>query len=285
MSRGYLLFALNANEDGKRQYSKLAYACALSIRATQSPGYDNVSVVTNDVEAFANYKNVFDNIIEYSGPAGMDARSRALDYAPYDETVLLDADMLFLKPMDHYWDILKDRDLFVTTSPQTYKGNTFQYGFYRQVMEKHSWPDVYNAWTYFKPASAMAIEFFDLVKFITDNPRQYVNMFLSDTLYTTVPTDEAFAMALCILDLYEYACPRGWDFPRITHMKPAVQQWKESVADWPDKIRFSLTDNLEVKLGVWSQSELLHYVKKELITPKVIEQLEKHYDARLLSSI
>jgi len=285
MSRGYLLFALNANEDGKRQYSKLAYACALSIRATQPTGYDGVSVVTNDVEAFADYKNVFDNIIEYSGPEGMDSRSRALDYTPYDETVLLDADMLLLKPMDHYWDILQARDLFVTSSPQTYKGNRFQYGFYRQVVEKHKWPDVYNAWTYFKRSSVMSIEFFDLVKFITDNPKPYINMFLADTLYSTVPTDEAFALAICILDLQEYVCPRGWDFPRITHMKPAVQQWKESVTDWPDKIRFAMNNDLEIKLGVWAQSELLHYVKKELITSDVILQLEKHYDSRLLSSI
>lgn len=274
MSRGYLLFAINANIDGHRQYTKLAYACALSIKLTQPDGYNNVSIVTNEKSALDNYQSVFDHVIDYHGPAGMDARSRAYDFSPYNETVLLDADMLFLTPMDHYWDIMCRQDLFIASSPQNYRGDSFKYGHYRQLLEKNKWPDVYNAWTYFKK-STLAEEFFDLVKIITDHPRQYVNMFMPDTAYKSIPTDEAFSLALCILDLAETACPRGLDFPKITHMKPAVQQWKEGVADWTDKLRFTLTTEGKIKLGVWQQADLLHYVKKALITDSVIETLEQ----------
>jgi hypothetical protein len=275
--KGYLLFALNADADGQREYTKLAYACALSIKLTQPDGYNSVSVVTNDVLAFKNYKSVFDNIIEYNGPEGMDARSRAYDYTPYEETVLLDADMLFLQPMNHYWDMMGQRELFITTTPQNYRRDVFVYGHYRQLMQKNKWPDVYNAWTYFKKPSKSTGEFFELVKTMTDNPKQFINMFMPDTMNKTIPTDEAFALALCILDMYEQSCP-AWDFPRITHMKPGVQLWKEGVADWTDKLRFSLAEDGQVKLGVWQQTDLLHYVKKALITDDVIKTLEKAYE-------
>jgi hypothetical protein len=278
MTRGYLIFAV---EHIKSNYVTLAYACALSIKLTQPIGYNNVTVVTNRPESFTGHK-VFDNIIEYQGPEGMDARSRAYDYSPYDETVLLDSDMLFLKPMDHYWNMMNNRDLFISSAPQTYKGKRFHYGYYRRVMERNKWPDIYTAWTYFKKSN-VAQEFFDLAKTITDNPTPYINMFLSDTLYKNIPTDEAFALALCMLDLCELAVP-PWPFPRITHMKPAVQNWSESIPDWTDKLRFSITKNIEIKLGVWSQSDLLHYVKKDIISSDVITLLEKQYD-QLLSDL
>lgn len=272
MDKGYLLFAID-NEN----YARLAYACALSIKLTQPAGYNSVSVVTNTPLVFDKYKMVFDHIIEYDGPAGMDSRSRAYDYTPYYETVLLDSDMLFLKPMDHYWDMMSSRELFVATAAQTYRNKQFKYGYYRQVFEENMWPDVYNAWTYFKQEPG-AKDFFNLVKEITDNPDFYIKTFMPNTLYKTVPTDEAFALALCILDQVESATT-PWDFPRITHMKPAVQQWREGVPDWTDKLRFAMPGPGEVKLGVWQQSELLHYVKKELMTDSVIQILEDAYDA------
>jgi len=264
------LFANNVNIDGHRQYTRLAYACAMTIRLTQQ--INNVSVVTNDISAFKDYRPVFDHIIEYAGPGGMDARSRAYDYSPYDETVLLDADMLFVQSMDHYWDLMGQQDLFITTAAQTHRAQQFHYGYYRTVMERNGWPDVYSAWTYFR-RSDTAYRFFEQVKTITDNPQQYINLFMSETQYKTVPTDEAFALALCLLDLESVAC-NTWDFPRITHMKPAVQGWRESIADWTDRLQFLMSGPGDIKLGVWQQADVLHYVKKELITDSVIDILE-----------
>lgn len=269
MNKGYLIFAT-----GGKHYARLAYACALSIKLTQPAGFDQVSVVTDIPDSFAEYKKVFDHVILYTGPDGMDARSRACDYTPYAETVLIDADMLFLTPMDHYWDIMSRRDMFISTSPQTYRGQKFKYGYYRRVFEENSWPDIYNAWTYFKRDSEQVQEFFKLVKHITDNPTPYIKMFMPNTLYTTVPTDEAFALALCISDQVDQVT-LNWDFPRITHMKPAVQQWRDSVPDWVEKLRFSFTDPVQVKLGVWHQADLLHYVKKDLITDDIISAMEQ----------
>jgi hypothetical protein len=268
MSKGYLLFALNTDSV---DYVKLAYACALSIKNTQPAEFNSVALVTDrDIT-----NPIFDHVIKYAGPTGMDARSRAYDYTPYDETVLLDSDMLFLKPMDHYWDIVKDLDLFIASSPQNYKGTTFTHGYYRKLFADNKWPNLYSAWTYFHKDSMLAKEFFDLVKTITDNSKEFIQTLLPNSGLRTIPTDEAFALAVTILGIENQAIFPNWDFPRITHMKPAVQNWAEHVIDWNEKIRFNVDSYGKVKLGVWQQSELLHYVKKELITDEVVDTLEK----------
>lgn len=267
--RGYLLFAINTS---KVDYVKLAYACALTIKLTQPEGYNSIALVTEqDVT-----NPIFDHVIKYTGPTGMDARSRAYDYSPFDETVLLDSDMLFLKPMDHYWKLMANKDLFISTSPQTYNGKQFTYGYYRKVFERDQLPDVYNAWTYFKK-SELAQDFFDTVKLLTDNAQEAIHYYLRGSQLETLPTDEAFAVALRIVDAVDTATEHRWDFPRITHMKPMVQGWNEYIVDWADKLRFHMHDSGQVKLGVHQQVELLHYVEKDLITDSVITALENAY--------
>lgn len=273
--KGYLLFAIDTNDV---DYSTLAYACALTIKLTQPTGYDNISVVTNVKDKFNNKIQVFDNIIEYQGPAGMDCRSRAYELSPYQRTILLDSDMLFLKPMDHYWDQVEHIDLFITSSPQNYKGKSFSYGHYRKVFVDNNLPDVYNAWTYFNKSS-QSEEFFELVKLMTDNPDPFIKKFLPGLGLNNIPTDEAFALSLCILGLEDQAIYSEWDFPRITHMKPLVQGWKEYLVEWTEKLRVSVNQQGRVKLGVWQQTELLHYVDKTVITDDIIKTLESAYES------
>jgi hypothetical protein len=269
MTKGYLLFAL---ETEQVSYCRLAYACALTIKLTQPNGYNNVSVITNNRGYFNT--DIFDNIIPSGMLSGMDARSRAYDLSPYDETVLLDSDMLFLQPMDHYWDLVSDLDLFIASCPQNYRRQRFHHGHYRKIFADNQWPDVYSAWTYFKK-SKMAQEFFDQVKMITDYPEEFIDRLIPTSGLATIPTDEAFAMSLDILDIEDQVVFPQWDWPRITHMKPAVQQFKDVyVTDWNDKLRFLLNVHGQIKLGVWQQTDLLHYVKKELITHDVIKILE-----------
>jgi hypothetical protein len=273
--KGYLLFAVDTKDV---DYSTLAYACALTIKLTQPEEFNNISIVTNSKDKFKERLQIFDNIIEYDGPRGMDCRSRAYDLSPYQKTVLLDSDMLFLKPMDHYWKQVEHLDLFITSSPQNYKGNTFNYGPYRKAFVDYDLPDIYNAWTYFNK-SEQAKEFFELVKLMTDNPDPFIKKFLPSLGSSNIPTDEAFALSLCILGLEDQAVYSEWDFPRITHMKPLVQGWKEYLVDWTEKIRFSLNQQGQVKLGVWQQTELLHYVDKSIITDSIIKTLESAYES------
>jgi len=267
MSKGYLLFAIDTKDIA---YSKLATACALSIKLTQPTEFNSIAVITNNTENVD--QDLFDHVIPSGDLIGMDARSRAYDLSPYDKTVLLDSDMLILRPLDHYWDILKDQDLFIASSPQNHRGKQFHYGAYRKLFLDNKLPDVYNAWTYFKK-SETASKFFNLVKLITDNPRDFTDATLIGNTLDIIPTDEAFALALIILELEDQAIFPEWDFPRITHMKSQVQGWRSNKSDWNEHLRFSIDNFGQVKLGVWAQTDILHYVKKELITDGIIDRL------------
>jgi hypothetical protein len=270
--RGYLLFALDTDSI---DYTRLAYACALSIKITQPDEYNKVAIVTNNPAKVIELYPIFDNVITYNGPLGMDARSRALDYAVYDETVLLDSDMLFLKDMSHYWDMVKDRDIAVASSAKTFEGKKIKFGYYRKVFEDNKLPDVYNAWTYFKKDAAISKEFFDTVKLVTNNPQYFLKDLISAEHMTSIPTDEAFALAVSMLDIVDLAVSH--DTPSITHMKGMVQGWSDHVIDWTDRLRFSMDITGQVSLGVWKQHELLHYVNKDIIHESTIKTLEALY--------
>lgn len=273
--KGYLLFALDTEDV---DYTRLAYTCALSIKLTQPNGYNNVAIITNDADKVKELYPIFDDVIQYTGPQGMDARSRALDYAVYEETVLLDSDMLFLKDMSHYWDMVKDKDLFIASSVKTFEGQKFNYGYYRQLFVENKLPDIYNAWTYFKKDSTVVKEFFDTVKLITDNPDNFLKNLKLTRYLKTIPTDEAFALALGIMDIVEsVAC---YDVPSITHMKGMVQGWHAPVLDWTERLRFTITAKGKVSLGVWNQHELLHYVNKDIIHNSTIKTLEELYERK-----
>lgn len=272
MSRGYLLFAINSKDV---DYVRLAYACALSIKNTQPAGYNSVSLVTHNAEAVRQQYSIFDHVIEYNGPTGMDVRSRGYDFTPYDETILLDSDQLFLNPLDHWWDAVKDRDIFIATCPKTYRRKSFKYGYYRKVFKDLELPDVYSAWTYFKKDSEITKDFFEIVKLITDNPEYFKKTIFKTLPIPNIPTDEAFALAVKMLDLEGIATDTSWGFPSITHMKAVVQGWNSRETEWVDKVRLSVDQAGKVKIGVWQQTDLLHYVNKTVITDEVIKILEK----------
>ena len=271
MSKGYLLFAINSPTV---DYVKLAYACALSIKLTQPEGYNSVSIVTENPNNVDFKHNIFDHIIEYQGPTGMDVRSRGYDFTPYDETVLLDSDLLFLNKVDHYWEAVKDMEILIATCPRNYRHQRFKYGHYRKVFVDHQLDDVYSAWTYFKK-TANVQEFFDTVKLLTDNPAFTIKEMLPKGVMKTVPTDEAFALALKITEID--AVRPEWPFPSITHMKGLVQGWHRPTNEWTDKVRMLVHSDAQVKIGVWQQTDILHYVTKSLITDEVIETLEEAY--------
>lgn len=271
MKRGYLLFAVNSTEV---DYVKLAYACALSIKITQPDGYNGVSLVTNNLDLPLAQSKIFDYVIEYKGPIGMDVRSRGYDFTPYNETVLLDSDLLFLNDVSHYWDSVKDMGMLIATCPRSYRHQRFKYGHYRKAFSDHQLDDVYSAWTYFKKTERVR-DFFDTVKLLTDNPEYTIKNMLNLSVMKTIPTDEAFALALRITEID--AIRPEWPFPSITHMKGLVQGWHNPTQEWIDKVRMTIDEEAKIKIGVWQQKDILHYVNKSLITDQVLERMEAAY--------
>ena len=94
MTKGYIMVAMGDD------YVKQAYLCAKSIVATQS--IKSVSLITSDIVP-EEYKSIFDKIIEVpwhdkdsQSFYKTEHRWKVFHLTPYEETVVLDTDMLFL---------------------------------------------------------------------------------------------------------------------------------------------------------------------------------------------
>lgn len=270
LEQGYFTIANNTQDT---DYIKLAYAMALTIKLTQPEGFNSISIATRTPNVVQNYKMswVFDNIIAYEGPKGMNARSRVYEHTPYKETVFLDSDLLFLNDVSHWWPWMKKHDLYVATRPMTFRGNTMTDKHYRYVIEKNNLPDFYSGWLYFKQ-SRETTKFFRVLEALTDYPELWKEQ-LSHYKFESIPTDEACALAAKMLDITEDMTHPNVPFPRFTHMK-SYSQGLGGQADWTEAISFYYDSDMNIKIGPYAQTDILHYTKKDLLTNNFINTLE-----------
>jgi hypothetical protein len=273
MSFGYLLIV---SEHDSVDYLNLAYALAISIKNTQKPGYDQVALVIDNKEKISQLKSswVFDHIIEWDQETFWDGRSWMDQLTPFDSTVCLDVDMLFMRDYSHWIDyFLENCELYVANKSYTYRGELIYDPHYRKAFIKNNLPNLYSFYTFFKKDSAMARDFFELGRQIIKNPVEFTNAFLAEHKPKILGTDEAFALSAKILDIQDQiAYPL--EFPRVVHMKPMIQNWPWPADLWSDHIGFYLNNKAELKLGNYQQLDIVHYVEKDKINTEMISILE-----------
>ncbi len=227
MTKGYICVVQN-NETV--DYLRLAYALGLSIKNTQS-NINKFSIVTDIENIPVHFQNVFDHIIPIKNDRAknsdwkLDNIVDLYEYSPYEETVMLDSDMLFLSDVSHWWDTMCQKDLWFTTNTKTYRGtNTPKNTIYRQEFIKNKLPSVYNAFFYFKKSNT-AQELFQMMKHIVENWDEYCNRYLSSQQPKVFSTDVAFGLAIKLLGLTENAIVPQLTFPYFIHMKSQNQGW------------------------------------------------------------
>ena len=270
MNFGYLIFVA-AHPD--YDYLKMAYALALSIKNTQREGYDKIALVIDDKTKLSELKSpwVFDKVIEWKEQKYWDGRSWMDQITPWEHTVCLDADMIFLRDYSHWIDyFIENSNLYVANFALTYRGETVTSDAYRKAFTKNDLPNLYSMWTFFKKDEYT--EFFELARSIFINSTEFKNLYLSEHIPKVIGTDEAFALSAKILDIQdEISYPL--EFPRIVHLKPLIQNWPYDADKVTDHAGFYFTGNL--KIGNYSQQDIVHYVEKELITDELVSILEE----------
>jgi len=268
---GYFMIANNTQTT---DYLRLAYATALTIKLTQPQGFNSVSIATTTPKVVQNLKLkwVFDTVINYDGPKGMNARSRAYEHTPYKETIFLDSDLLFLSDVSHWLPFVRKHDLYVATRPMTFRGETMTDRYYRYVVDQNKLPDFYSGWLYFKQ-SRETTKFFRVLEALTDYPELWKEQ-LEDYKFDSIPTDEACALTAKMLDMVEDMSNPAVPFPRFTHMKGRSQGLGATDYEWTERIPFYYDGDLNIKIGPYAQSDILHYTKKDLITDNFINTLE-----------
>lgn len=273
---GYLICI---NESDTTNFSKLAYALALSIKNSQREGFDNVSLITNDKKSIEKYKSlwIFDNIIEFDKEVdGWDIRSYMDEYTPYDYTVCLDADMLFLRDYSHWIEyfIENNIELYIPHKAFTYRGDVVESSPYRKCFVQNQLPNLYSFYTFFVKNSNTATEFFNLQRQIIQNQEIYSNNFLSKYKPKIIGTDEAFALAAKILDIGN-DISFELEFPRVVHLKGGTQNWPWPADTATDHVGFYFNKNAELKIGSYQQNDIVHYVEKDKVTFETVNVLEE----------
>jgi hypothetical protein len=274
MNFGYLIIVSTSKD---HDYLQMAYALALSIKNTQKPGYDKIALITDDVDAVSSLKSawVFDHIIEHKTKLGWDSRSWMDQLSPFDNTVCLDADMLFTRDYSHWIDyFIENTDLYIANKSYTYRNELVTDDFYRRTFTKNQLPDLYSFYTFFKKDSELSKEFFTLGRYIVEYPSEFTSYFLESHRPKVVGTDEAFALSSKILDITDQiAYPL--EFPRVVHMKPMIQNWPWPADAWSDHVGFYLNRKGRLKIGNYQQHDIVHYVEKDKINEEMINILEE----------
>jgi hypothetical protein len=228
MSKGYLIFV-------QGPYNNMAELLSRSIKATQS--------TVNDV-----------CIIQGNSGDVMYNRTRAYDLSPFDETVMLDADMLFLEDVSHWWDHFAKFPLLITNKVRTYRGDLITDTPYRSARATAELPLCYCAITYFKK-DPVAEEFFDTLGDIVSNwtYQQY---------QPRASIDIAMGIACNQMDIQPFS---PLDYPTFTHMKSGVQGWTKYSENWRQHVNLTVESG-KVTIGNYVQRGILHYVDKGIVS-------------------
>lgn len=270
-SKGFLIYA-----EGE-VYIKQAYLCALSI-LTSGNKYP-VSIVTCDTVP-NEYKQVFDQIIPIPWYEKSDSRFKTehrwkLYHAtPYDETIVLDSDVLVLQDLDYFWNLMRNYDLYYPTRAFTYRKELVTSDYYRKAFTANKLPNVYNALHYFKKCDKCK-EFFAWIELVSNNWELFYGHFCKE-FYPKAPSmDITCAIALKIMDIDTEATNIRQDAPMLVHMKPKIQNWRKQTTTWQDKVGVYLSDDLNLKIGNHLQNTVFHYTENDFVTDDIIGKYEQ----------
>jgi len=273
MSKGYVILAQNSNNN---DYVSMAAACAFSIKATQTI-INKVTLITDVPDAVPyHYHAAFDKILPikwfddaYESDWKIENRWKLYHLTPYDETVILDADMLFLSDVSHWWDYMsKNFDLLITDKVFTYRNELIVDSFYRKTFRDNDLPNCYSAFTYFKKVDSVR-EFWKLVELIVKNWKTFYNAFLKNSKPRHLSIDVAFALAVKILGI-ENEVFSSLDIPTFTHMKSRDQGWISYTDNWIDNAGVYLNDNCQLKIGNFQQTGIFHYTENKFFNEGII---------------
>ena len=277
MSKGYITIAQNSADV---DYLTQAYALALSIKNTQS-GVNNISVVVDEAtkkKVLPKHTQVFDNIITM--PWQDDAQDatwkinnkwKVYFCTPYDETVLLDSDMIFPTDISHWWLMMAQQDFWSTTQTMTFQGDPLTTDKHRKVFVENNLPMIHNAFMYFKK-SEIATEIFQLSKIIFQNWQRFYHLYLPNSKPSFVSGDVVFALAIKILG-YEHLTTREniSSVPTFVHIRGGL------VSEWSKYIPSYVSQSQGLVVGNFRQSHPFHYVDDSWLTSEIVEILEgKH---------
>jgi hypothetical protein len=275
VSKGFVVLAQNNNTV---DYITQAYALALSIKASQTEN-NLISLITNDPVP-KKYQKVFDQIIPI--PFNDDAKNtdwkvenrwKIYHATPYDETIVLDVDMLLLEDISTWWAYCSNYDIKFCSRIRNYKLEEVHDTHHRRTFIANDLPNIYFGLHYFKKTRP-AYEFYKVLEFVCNNWEWSYDHFALKEYQKWLSMDLTAAITVDMLGLTETALDKNSPLEFI-HMKVPLQGWKINTSKWSTIVPVNLNNNGFLEVANIRQSKLFHYVEKDFITKSILKKLEK----------
>ena len=253
-------------------------ACHLAASLHKFNTNARISVITNDVIP-DEYKDLFDHIIPI--PYGDDAenslwkvenRWKVYHSTPYAETVVFDTDMFILQDISSWWKYFNNYELYFTTQVKTYRNKLVTNNSYRKTFVANDLPNIYTGMYYFKKCK-LAEDFFKILELICKNWRLFYDKFLPKETPESLSIDVAAALSVLILDIEDKVTNKQKTEITFTHMKSRAQEWKRYNDSWQDSLGIYFNKNVELKLGNYKQTGILHYTESSFLDNIKIESI------------
>ncbi len=275
MSKGFLIFAQNSKDCN---YVDQAYALALSIKASQH-SVKAVSIMTNDVVS-EEQRLVFDQVIEIPwiketpiSKYKAEHRWKLYYVSPYDETIVLDADMLLLDDISDWWNYCSNYDIKFCSRIKNYKLEVIEKDWkHRLAFIDNGLTNPYFALHYFKK-SDKAIAFYKALEFVCNNWEWAYTKFAPVSYQDWLSMDLASAIAIEMTGIHESVIDKCSPL-EFVHMKTGIQGWPAPAESWQDTVPFVLNSKGSLIVGNIKQPKLFHYVEKNFISKKIIKKLK-----------
>ena len=284
MSKGYIVIAQNS---GTTNYLEQAYALALSLKLTQT-SVSNLSVCVDEETKkliMQKHRDMFDYIIDIPWVDAAETHTWKIHnkwkyyyMTPYDETVILDTDMIFPSDVSHWWDILSTRDVWATTNVRTFRGDLVTDDYYRSYFTANNLPNVYTAFFYFKK-SDLATELFGMTEIVFQHWERFFYKYMKNGKPNWLSGDVAYALAIQILGIEnECTCENIDAVPTFVHMKSYIQNVRGAKLDddWTKSIRTYYNTHEDFTIGNFKQYLPFHYAEKSWLTSTMIQKMENN---------
>ena len=272
MSKGFCFVAQNNNTT---DYVKQACILAVSIHKTNKNQL--ISLITND-NIPQKYKVLFDKIIPIEKDDAkteqikFQNRCKIFDLTPYNQTIVMDVDMLVTRNIKQWWSYLNNYDLFFTSNVLTYRNELITSSWHRQVFVKNDLPNLYNGFWFFKK-NKKAKEYFTLLKIITQHWEIFFDKYLPNKKQNFYSVDVASAITCKILGIDKQVIDTK-SFIKFVHMKPKLQNWSEIPSKWTNKVSFSVNNQGDLLVDNIIQDNIFHYVEDEFLNENIIRGIE-----------
>ena len=282
MSKGFLLLGIDTDED----QIKYAYTTALSIKTCDPAA--SICLIVDDIEKdlISGYENVFDYIIEL--PFGNTAYKDGFhgsniwqlrEASPYDETIYIDYDTLFLNTdINQLWEILDVYDIAMPDISRSFRNQPLDR---RQLFEfenHYKFPMLYSNFIYFKKDSQLAIDWFKMADPVFQNWRDVYTQLMNDKKPLSFNKNVLCNIVTHLLDATnEVSVSLNNLYDLHVHSQ---HLWNKDIPDnWTETLNYWFPENnrLIVENSIIS-SGIVHYRDEIFITEEIINEYRTNID-------